>query len=180
MACLFPALSGCWHSGDAPGNLYAADQQQELTPDDISAIHFLVFRHLLPDAKAADTLSKIADGEVWFLAIADHQENEHNDVPSALTERLQGESSVTIKPISASRATPPSEQGIDEPNYRDRETNKKGRLFFVSAPRKVDSTSVELNAGERTAPLVSHLATYILRKSEGRWRIVNSKGQWRS
>ncbi len=145
---------------------------------DQRAILEIVFRDTLPNQDGAQLLTSLGDGEILFLATIDKIENKYIDVPHELIVLFSQELSVPLKQISEAVMTPPGKRAFDEPFYRDAETGKRGRVFYVSKPRWLGPNEVELDAGMRAAPLAASGTTIVLTKSNGQWRIVKRRDSW--
>ncbi|WP_425396012.1 hypothetical protein [Aeoliella sp.] len=151
----------------------SAPQQGSIVGEaDRLPIQEAVFRMVLPSVETLDSL-----GEVYFLAVTDAEGN-LEDPPSELVQLFSDELGKEVKPVSLAKETPQVDQRYDEPFYRDAESGQAGRLFYVSQPRWVDETTVEVEAGSRAAPIAAWEATYVLRKVDGQWRVFRVREGW--
>lgn len=141
----------------------------------------MAFRDVLPSREGAQSLADRSEGEVFFLACRNNIEaGKFIDVPDHFVKLFSDELGIEVKPISKAMKTPAAEQALDQPLYRDIQSGRRGRVYYVSEIRWIDADEVELEIGELTAPLVANGMTITLERIDGSWTIVKRRNRWMS
>ena len=174
----FVGLLGCGSPNSLDDNIVdsSEDAATLCQQHDEKCILIIVFREILPNRKNAEFLAGFGKGEVFFLAHG-YMNEKWLEPPEYLITQFLDELGVCIKPVSeATRSNSSSNPG--EPFLLDKETGKRGRLFYVEIIRWIDDQTVEVVAGSIAAPLAGKGGTFVLRKKRDEWIIIEIRDRW--